>query len=226
MASWGVVFDCDGTLLDTIDVWHEAEAEMYRRAGATPEAGDHEAIVTFTLAETGEFFHGKYGLGASPDDVVRMIDEILLEFYRTKARPREGALELVRALAERGIPLSVASSSPQSYLQAGLAATGFLPYVKAVVSVDDVGASKREPAVYDRAREALGTERALTWGFEDSLYAVRTLKSAGYPTVGVYDCDESGTFADLAAEATIAIRDFSELSVDRLEEIVRLNRRS
>ena len=50
-----------------------------------------------------------------------------------------------------------------------------------------MGASKREPAVYDRAREAMGTEKALTWGFEDALYAMDTLVKAGYPVFGLYD---------------------------------------
>ena len=57
---------------------------------------------------------------------------------------------------------------------AGARATGIADYFSAIVSVEEVGASKREPAVYDRAREAMGTERALTWGFEDALYAMDT----------------------------------------------------
>ena len=221
MADFGIVFDCDGTLLDTIGVWHEAERELYRRAGATPAPGDHAIIVTLTLPEVGEFFHDRYGLGASAADVSHLLEGILIDFYETKAAERPGALEFVRMLADRGVPMSVASSSPQAFLQAGLAGAGFLPYMKAVVSVDDVGSSKREPAVYDRAREAIGTDRAHTWGFEDSLYAVRTLNRAGYPTIGVYDCDESGPYADLAREADIVICDYSELSFDRLAAIAR-----
>lgn len=77
---------------------------MHRRAGAMPEPGDREAIVTLALAVTGELFHGKYGLGASPDDVVRMIDEALLGSIEQRLA-REGALELARTLAEHGIPM-------------------------------------------------------------------------------------------------------------------------
>lgn len=221
MVRFGVVFDCDGTLLDSIGVWHEAEAELFRRAGAECTPEDHAHLVTLTLPETGAFFHERFGLGTSVNDVLAMMDDLLLGFYRTKAVARAGALDLVKRLAANGVPMSVASSSPQSYLRAGLEGTGFAPYLSAIVSVDDAGASKREPAVYDLAREALGTDRANTWGFEDSLYAVRTLKRAGYPVVGVYDCDESGTFADLSKEADLAIRDFSELSIACLALIAR-----
>lgn len=217
MADFGVVFDCDGTLLDTIGVWHEAEAELFRRAGAEQTPEDHALIVTYTLPEVGVFFHEKFGLGSSSNEVTHMLDDLLLEYYETKATAKPGALELVQALAAAGVPMSVASSSPQAFLQAGLSGAGFAPYLTAIVSVDDVGASKREPAVYDRAREAFGFDRAHTWGFEDSLYAVRTLKRAGYPTIGVYDCDESGTFADLQTESDMVVRSLAELTVDRLD---------
>ena len=221
MAEFGIVFDCDGTLLDTIGAWRSVEGDLFDRAGAAPTKEDVDTLVTLTIPEVGEFFHGRFGVGDSPEDVVSMIDDAMLEYYRTEAVARPGALEFVKMLAERGVPMSVASSSPHHHLVAGLEATGFAPYLKAIVSVDDAGASKREPAVYDMAREALGTERANTWGFEDSLYAVRTLVRAGYPTVGVYDRDESARFEDLQAEADIAIRSFSELTFDRLAAIAR-----
>ena len=151
---------------------------------------------------------------ASPYTLDAMMDELMLEFYRERALARPGALEFVQALAERGVRMSVASSSPQPYLQAGLERCGFAPYLDAIVSVDDVGASKREPAVYDHAREAMGTPLAATWGVEDSVYAVRTLKAANYRTLGIYDCDISGTCEQLAAEAERFITTFEDLDVD------------
>ncbi len=211
MADFGVVFDCDGTLLDTMDAWHEVEGGLFERAGVAPTQEDINTLTTLTIPEVGAFYHERFGLGASAEDVVGMIDAAMLSCYRTKARARPGALAFVRGLADRGVPMSVASSSPLPYLRVGLEAAGFAPYLAAIVSVDDVGASKREPAVYDRAREPFGLDRAHTWGFEDSLYAVRTLKAAGYRTAAVYDTDVAGSFDDLAAEAELAVRSFEEL---------------
>ena len=147
----GVIFDCDGTLLDSMMVWREAESALARRAGVTLTANDTDALTAMTIPECGAFFHERFGLGASGDEVVAMMDELMLEFYRERVAARPGALEFVQALAERGVHMSVASSSPQPYLQAGLERCGFTPCLDAIVSVDDVGASKREPAVYDRA---------------------------------------------------------------------------
>ena len=116
----GVIFDCDGTLIDSMMVWRETEAGLARRANVTLTAAEIDALTAMTIPECGAFFHERFGLGSSGDEVVAMMDELMLEFYRERALARPGALEFVQALAERGVRMSVASSSPQPYLQAGL----------------------------------------------------------------------------------------------------------
>ena len=66
----------------------------------------------------------------------------------------------------------------------------------------------------DEVSMTMGTSLATTWGVEDSVYAVRTLKAANYRTLGIYDCDISGTCEQLAAEAERFITTFEDLDVD------------
>ncbi|MEA5019839.1 MAG: HAD family phosphatase [Gordonibacter sp.] len=207
----GIIFDCDGTLLDSMGAWIEVEEELARRAGTQLTRAESDLLTTLTIPEAGDFFHERCGLGSCGADAVLMMDELILDYYRTRASERPGALAFVRSLAERGVRMSVASSSPQPYLQAGLELTGFMPYLDHVVSVDDVGKSKREPAVYDYTRDLMGTPLETTWGFEDSAYALRTLRAARYRTVGIYDNDLSGTFEELVALSDRAIKSFEEL---------------
>ena len=123
-----------------------------------------------------------------------MIDEYMLDFYRNRAEARPGALEFVQGLAQAGAHLTVASSSPKPYLMAGIERCGFAPYLERVLSVEDVHSTKREPDVWDRAREIMGTSKQLTWGVEDSAYAIGTLAGAGYRTLGIYDSDDAGAW--------------------------------
>lgn len=213
MTVLGVIFDCDGTLLDSMEAWTAAQDELTHQVGI--ELSDEETtyVGTLTIFETGEFFHRRFGIGTSGRNVVDMIDDLMEENYRTKTVPRTGALEFVKALSERGIPCAVASSTPQKLLQIGLTETGFAPFLTAIVSVDDVGASKREPLVYNRARDLLGTSTECTWVFEDAAYALNTAIAAGYRTVGIYDNDLSGTIEQLSG-ADISIREFTDLDVD------------
>lgn len=217
----GIIFDCDGTLLDSMGVWRELEADLARRVGADLSKEDRDALTTMTIPECGAFLHGKFGLGASGTEVMGMIDEFMMDFYEHRALPKPGVMAFVRGLAEHDIPMAVASSTPSSLLRAGIRSAGLEPYIRAVVSVDDVGRSKREPAVYDRARESLDTTCAETWGFEDALYAIRTLRGAGYHTMGVYDCDMSATWAELQAEAEYAVRSFEDILAGEFLQIAR-----
>ena len=217
----GAIFDCDGTLLDSMGVWREMESEFAHRAGGELTEADRDLLTTLTTPEAGRFFHEKFGLGSSADDVVSMVNEYMLNYYSTRSVARPGALSFMQGLSELGVRLSVASSSPVAFLRAGLEHTGFLSLLDAVVSVDDVGKPKREPAVYERARSLMGTGVAMTWGFEDAAYAIGTLKRAGFHAFAVYDCDESGTFEELSAAADETVRSFLELDAGEFVKLAR-----
>ena len=211
----GVNFDCDGTLIDSMDAWRDLEGELGRRAGVELTSEDRQTLCTLNIPESAQYFHDRFGLGASGDEVVGMMDEIMLDFCGNRVVARPGALAFIDGLARHGVVMSVASSSPKPYLEAGLACAGIAPYLEAVVSVEDVHSNKRNPKVYDHTRDLMETSTALTWGFEDAIYAVRTLARAGYGTVGVYDHDLSGTWGQLSAEADLAIRSFEDLDAER-----------
>ena len=217
----GVIFDCDGTLLDTLGVWEEFECEFARRAGYEFTLEDSNYLATLTIPETGAFMHNQLGLGKDADDVVRMMDEYFIDYYATRAGERPGALSFVRGLHEQGVEMCVASSSPLPYLQAGLKHTGFAPYLKAIISVDDVGASKREPRIYEHAREILGTPPESTWVFEDAAYALRTVRGVGFHTVGIYDCDISGMRKELKELADIYLESFEGFTAEKFLEQAR-----
>lgn len=210
----GVIFDCDGTLIDSMDAWRDLEGELGRRVGVELTSEDRQTLCTLNIPESAQYFHDRFGLGASGDEVVGMMDEIMLDFYGHRAVARPGALAFIDGLARHGVVMSVASSSPKPYLEAGLACAGIAPYLEAVVSVEDVHSNKRNPKVYDHTRDLMGTSTSLTWGFEDAIYAVRTLARAGYGTVGVYDHDLSGTWGQLSAEADLAVRSFEDLDAE------------
>ncbi len=210
----GVIFDCDGTLIDSMGVWYGMQSELISRAGAVATSEDVAAMGPMSIPECGVYLHERYGLGDNSSDAVRMIDEYMLDFYSTRAQARPGALAFVEGLARAGVHMTVASSSPKPYLVAGLERCGFAPMLERILSVEDVHSTKREPAVWDRAREIMGTPLATTWGVEDSAYALDTLGGAGYRTLAVYDNDNAGAFGVLAEKAEHAFRSFEEMSVE------------
>lgn len=215
MAVTGIIFDCDGTLLDSMDAWLSTESYLAKRSGITLSEEEAAHLGSLNIPEIGDFFHDRFALGGSASDVVAMIYEVMHENYRTRVKARPGALDFVRKATKQGVVCSVASATPLPLLETALEVSGFTPYLKAIISVDDVGVSKRDPAVYDYARIKMGTEKESTWVFEDAAYALRTVKQAGYPAVGIYDCDIAGTHEQLAL-ADIVIDCFGDLDISSL----------
>ena len=210
----GGIFDCDGTLIDSMAAWRALEEDLAARAGREFTREDADALTVRTIPECGVYVHERFGLGETGAEVERLINDFMFDFYSTRAELRPGALSFIEGLAACGVRMTVASSTPKPLLEAGLGHVGVTPYLDAIVSVDCVGKSKREPDVYDYARSIMGTKLENTWGFEDAIYAVETLVRAGYRTVGIYDNDLSATFEQLQTTATIAIREFSDLPVE------------
>ena len=214
MSDVGVIFDCDGTLVDSMGAWHDVDRTLAAEAGIALTKADTDAITTMSLDEASTYLHEQCGLGTSASAVKEMIFERMRAFYAYEVEARPGALAFVQGLHARGVPMAVASSTPPDMLAICVERCGFAPYMKAVVSVDDLHTSKREPDVYDHARSFLGTDRAHTWGFEDAAYALDTLRAAGFRAGAIYDNDISGTRADLLARADFLIATWEDLTVD------------
>lgn len=209
----GMVFDCDGTILDSMGAWTMTQTRLADAAGIRLTKQDTDTICTLTIPEVGTYFHQQYGLGTSDAAVTNMIDDMMLDYYRYRVVARPGAVQLIHDLVHMGARCSIASSSPQRYLRAGLERVDLWGLFSTVLSVDDVGTSKREPEIYCRAMQEMGTTADQSWGVDDSLYAVREMNLCGMRTVGIYDRDESATFDDLQKTATVATRSLDQLDV-------------
>lgn len=206
----GIVFDCDGTLLNTMDAWNQAEAALINRA-RVPFTREQLDEVRSVPIERGAELFVEHGAGKTPDDVIRFLDDELMGFYQTKAQALPGAKALLRRVWDAGIPTTVVTSSPLRYVEAGLACAGIPNEFGKIICTDEVGMSKNEGCIYQHALDVMDAKCETAWGIDDALYAIRTMNEFGLRTIGTYECDETATFEQLAQEATIAVRSLEEL---------------
>lgn len=207
----GFIFDCDGTLLDSMPAWNACEAELERLAGATFTEDQLEELRAASITEAARIFHERYGIGRSAEDVLRMEDEMLLDLYRTEVGAKPGARDLLAYAGERSIPCTVVTSSPLRYVRAGLQRNGLTAYLREICTTDELNTSKQEPGIYEHAMATMGSTPETTWGFDDAVYAIRVMESMGIRAIGAYDCNETGAYENLAAAATMIVRSLSEL---------------
>ena len=94
-----VIFDCDGTLLDSMPAWHALQERFAQKAGIALNPMQLVRLNANTLPETAAFFHRECGLGSSVEEVLDDAHQILLSEYRDNVLARSGAVELARRLS-------------------------------------------------------------------------------------------------------------------------------
>lgn len=206
----GVIFDMDGTLIDSNPRWDQVGFLYLERYNLTPPEDFLYHVHTKPVPEIAVYLKETFGLDITPESLSAEVISLMDDYYRTEATPKKGATELIARLEEAGIPYCVATAAERSHVEAGLATVGITGQ-KFVLTCTEVGADKRFPTVFEESLRLLGSDRATTAVVEDSLTALTTAKRAGFYTVSVYD----DSFAAREEEK----RQIADLSVTTLSEL-------
>jgi HAD superfamily hydrolase (TIGR01509 family) len=180
-----VVFDMDGLLLETELLWHHAETELFARHGAEFSWDDKMAVIGSSFAFTADYFADR--LGVPRERGPALVDEMIELMHgqlREQVEGRPGAVELVERLRGR-TRLGLASNSPRHLVDTALATARITDAFEAVVTSDDVAASKPAPDLYLLACERLGVPPADALALEDSASGIAAAKAAGLTCIAV-----------------------------------------
>jgi HAD superfamily hydrolase (TIGR01509 family) len=180
-----VVFDNDGLLLDTEEAWTRAETELFRRHGGAFTMEHKQDLIgsSHTIAAGKLEVHLKQpGQGEA---LMNELHDLVMAEATHDVEPRPGAVALVDALTEAGIPIAVASNSQRAFLDLVLATAGVADRFAITVAGDEVPNPKPAPDIYLEACRRLGADPARSIGLEDSPTGAAAAKAAGLTVIGV-----------------------------------------
>jgi len=179
-----VVFDLDGVLLDSEQVWDEVrESLAHERGGRWSERAQAD-MMGMSSPEWSRYMHEVVGLRESPEEINDEVVRQMLERYRERLPLLPGAVEAVRRLAARW-PLGLASSSNRPLIDAFLEAAGLEDAFAATVSSEEVAAGKPAPDVFLEAARRLQVEPSACAAIEDSANGLRAAAAAGMRAIAV-----------------------------------------
>jgi HAD superfamily hydrolase (TIGR01509 family) len=201
-----LIFDLDGVLLDSEQVWNQVKEDLVRDAGGTWAAEAPRAMMGMSSPEWAAYMRDELRVpldaAAINGDVVRRMQES----YAARLPLLPGAIEAVRALGARW-PLALASSSNREIIDLFLDRAGLRDAFGATVSSEEVARGKPAPDVYLAAAGALGVAPASCVAIEDSANGLRAAAAAGMPVIAVpnphYPPDDDALALAAATVATV-----------------------
>ncbi len=187
-----VIFDMDGTLLDTEAVFKEIVFDVCAELGFEMTHEVHSSMVGSSHERTSQLLIEAYGVAFPYSLFDEKCRVIMRERSHAGVPVKPGAREFVTELRERGIPTAVATSSRNPHAEHHLTAAGLLHLFETVVTRDDVVNPKPHPEPYLTAARRLEIEPTRCLALEDSFAGVRAAHAAGMQTVMVPDLVHPG----------------------------------
>jgi HAD superfamily hydrolase (TIGR01509 family) len=205
-----VVFDLDGLLIDSEQVWDGVRETLARDRGGRYDETSQRAMMGMSSPEWSRYMHEVVGLPESPEEINREVVARMLDLYEAGPPWVPGALDAVRRLAA-AYPLALASSSNRELIDAVLEAGGIAQLFRVTVSSEEVARGKPAPDVYLEAARRLGADPQVCAALEDSHSGIRAAKAAGMACVAVPNA-HFPPGDDALAEADVVVSSVDELT--------------
>ncbi|WP_280912767.1 HAD family phosphatase [Streptomyces sp. SAI-208] len=186
LSGTAVIFDLDGTLVDSEPNYYEAGRRTLAEHGVPDFTwADHQRYVGISTRETVTRWKSLYGLRASVAELLADKNRRYLELARTATRVYPEMRKFVELLAGEGVPMAVASGSSPEAIDAILAGTGLDAYLRTTVSADEVAHGKPAPDVFLEAARRLGARPADCVVLEDAAPGAAAAHAAGMRCIAV-----------------------------------------
>lgn len=209
-----VVFDLDGVLIQSEEVWDAVRERFVRERGGRYDAEVQRAMMGMSAPEWSRYLHEAAGVPDRPKAIDREVVRRMLEAYRRDLPLVPGAVAAVRRTAE-AFPLALASSSNREIFEAVLELAGLADCFRVTVSSEEVERGKPAPDVYLEAARRLEVAPRRCAAVEDSHAGIRSAKAAGMRVVAIpnpsYPPD-----GEALAQADLVLRSLDELTLGAL----------
>ena len=179
-----VVFDLDGILIQTEELWDEVRERLSRERGGRYDAQAQRDMMGMSSPEWSRYMHERVGLPGSPDEIAAEVVGLMEASYRERLPLIPGAIEAVERLAARW-PLGLASSSNRPLIDLALELSGLDRLFRATVSSEEVERGKPAPDVYLEACRRLGVEPTRAAAIEDSHAGIGAARAAGMRVIAI-----------------------------------------
>lgn len=206
-----VIFDLDGTLVDSMWMWKDIDVEFLEKRGIECPRGLQKAIEGMSFTETAIYFKEHFGLSESIEEIKAEWTAMSIEKYRHEVPLKPGAGEFLAYLAKHGVKAGIATSNGREMVDAVIEALHIGQYFQVVATACEVAAGKPAPDIYLKVASELSVSPQDCLAFEDVPAGILAGKRAGMTVCAVEDEFSRSMEAEKKQLADYFIRDYNEV---------------
>ena len=207
----GAIFDMDGTLLNSTEMWQGAAGRYITSLRKTPEADLGSKTKAMTIPELCKYLKDEYRIATTEEKIAKGFNTILREDYLESVDIKEYVPVILEKFKQKGISMCITTSTDKTIADEILARLGIRDYFSHIVTCEESGGGKEDPEVFINAHQMLGTPKDETIIIEDGVLAIRGAKEAGFYVIAVSDDSEKENEAEIKKLADKYIESFEEL---------------
>ena len=182
-----VLFDLDGTLVDSMWMWGKVDAEFFENEGMKMPDDFQRQIEGMSFRDVTLYMKEKYHFKLSPEEIGKKLNEMGAYKYEHEVKIKDGVHNFLQYLKETGIKTAICSSTSRFLVSSCIKANNIEQYIDIIKTSCDVPKGKPAPDIYLAASKELGISPNHCLVFEDIPNGIRAGKSAGMRVCAVYD---------------------------------------
>lgn len=206
-----VIFDLDGTLVDSMWIWEQIDIDFLKERGHEVPKDLQKAIEGSSFTETAQYFKDRFDLKEDVETIKAIWIEMSTHFYAERIPLKKGIQELLDLLKSKKIKMGIATSNARDLAEAVLKKNGVADYFEVLVTSCDVNKGKPEPDVFLKAAELMDMKPEECLVFEDTHAGVMAGKAAGMDVIAIYDALSEEYMDEIKAAADHYLMCFSHL---------------
>ena len=206
-----VIFDMDGTLIDSTGIWHEIDKVFFAKRNMELPSDYAQHIVHLGLKQAAVYTKETYHLEESVQDIMDEWHNMSIDMYRYNVPLKPRALELLKLFKENNIKMAIATANDEPLYRPCIERLGIGDYFDEIADVNTAKEGKQSAKIYLDLAKKMGFKPEETMVLEDMPLCVKTANRSGFITVAVYDNASKDYNQDKKNNSLLFINDFGEL---------------
>ena len=206
-----VIFDMDGTLIDSTGIWHEIDKAFFAKRNMELPKDYAQHIVHLGLTQAAVYTKETYHLEESVQDIIKEWHDMSVDMYKYHVPLKEGALELLKLFKSNNIKMAIATANDEPLYRPCIERLGIGDYFDEIADVNTAKEGKQSAKIYLDLAKKMGAEPQNTLVLEDMPTCVKTAFKSGFITVAVYDNASKDYDQEKKSHSVLFIKNFYEL---------------